>query len=102
MKTPYLQDSDEPRRMAGKGAPRSTVFGVLGRTKMDPYDRSLGGLVKDTATGKIKPGTVSKGHGFHTERGITGNISKTHIPGAHYAQVPYAGGFMAHEGKRLS
>ena len=101
MKTPYLHVVDEPRKMAGKGAPRSTVFGVLGRTQMDPYDRTLGGLVKDTATGKVKPGTLTKAH-VETERGITGNISKTHVPGAHYAQIPYPGTYMAHEGKRLS
>lgn len=100
-KTPYLHVVDEPRKMAGKGAPRSTVFGVLGRTKMDPYTRSLGGLVKDSATGKVQPGTLSKRH-IETERGITGNISKTHISGDHYAQIPYPGTYMAHAGKRLS
>lgn len=102
MKSPYLDAVNPPRKMSGKGAPRDTVFGVLGRTKMDPYTRSLGGLVKDTATGKVQPGTLKKDCKVETERGICGNVSKTHIPGAHFAQIPYPGTFMAHEGKRLS
>lgn len=103
MKTPYLAVVDEPRRMSGKGAPRQTTFGVLGMTREDPFSRSLGGLVKDTATGKVQPGTVThNAKMIHTERGITGNISKTHVPGDHYAQVPYAGTYMCHDGKRLS
>jgi len=100
---PYLHVVDQPRKMAGKGAPRDTVFGVLGMTKADPYTRTLGGLVKDTATGKIQPGTIHKNtRVIHTERGITGNVPKTHIPGAHYAQIPYPGTYMSHEGKALS
>ena len=86
--------------MKGKGAPRSTVFGVLGQTKFDPYSKSLGGLVKHTAEGKIQPGTIHKGF-LMTERDIMGNRGKTLIPGVHQGQIPYHGIFMTHVGKML-
>ena len=100
-KNPYVRTMDTPsRNMKGKGAPRSTVFGVLGQTKFDPFQRSLGGLVKHTADGKIQRGTLHKGF-MMTERDIMGNVGKTHIPGVHQGQVPYAGAFMSHVGKML-
>jgi len=106
-KNPYVHMIATPsRNMKGKGAPRSTVFGVLGQTKMDPYNRSLGGLVEETTGSKrVKKGELERiGHpsGPLTEKGAVGIVPKTHIPGAHYAQVPYAGQYMAHVGKELS
>lgn len=101
-KLPYMRE-DEARRMSGSGAPKPTVYGVIGMTRDDGLTRSLGGLVKDTASGKIQPGTLQKNARLiHSERGITGNISRTHVPGAHYAQIPYPGPYMAHEGHRVS
>ena len=81
-------------KMKGRGAPRNTVFGVIGDTMNEAsYNRSLGGLVKDTKTGGgNKSGTMMKS---------LDKPSKTKIPGAHYAQVPYPGRFMAVVGKAL-
>lgn len=100
---PYLQVVDEPRRMRGKGAPRPTIFGVIGRTTYDPFTKSLGGLVIDSTKGvrpekvSMKASKVSK----NTERKIVGHPAKTHIPGSHFGQVPYAGKYMADVGERL-
>lgn len=92
---PYLEVVDEPRQMRGEGAPRSTTFGVLGRTKESPKMKSLGGLVHHSVHTKVPKGELHKAKGLTTERHITGAPSKTHIPGAHFAQVPYAGQFMS-------
>ena len=100
--TPYLAVQDEPRRMAGKGAPKQTTFGVLGRTITDPEMKSLGGLVVDSMSAPIQKGTLDKHPmGDHTERDITSRKAKTHISGQHYGQVPYPGRYMASAGKRM-
>lgn len=100
--TPYLEVVDEPRMMAGKGAPRSTVFGVLGRTKETGKMRSLGGLVHRAPDAKIGSGTlIHNAKRLETERDIAGPASKTHISGEHYGMVPYPGAFMAAAGHRL-
>lgn len=79
--------------MRGKGAPRNTVFGVIGQTMNEAsYNRSLGGLVKDTKIGATKSGNIMKS---------LDRPSKTKIPGAHYGQVVYPGRFMAVVGKAL-
>ena len=97
---PYLSVVDEPRVMKGKGAPRSTVFGVLGHTKETGMTRVLGGLVQHAASNPIPKGTVSKKHHM-TERHIDGPAPKTHIPGAHYGQIPYPGLYMSMKGNPL-
>jgi hypothetical protein len=101
-KTPYLQVVDMPRMMGGKGAPRSTIFGALGRTQYDSYTRTLGGLIQTTTPGK-KPKEVMKASAVeqNTERSIIGPASKTHVPGEHYGQVPYPGAFRSALGPRL-
>ena len=99
--TPYLEVTDVPRQMKGKGAPRDTTFGVLGKTKEDPKMRSLGGLVQHAASGPLKKGTTEKARSITTERDITGPAAKTHIPGAHFGQVPYAGVYMSNMGGAL-
>ena len=99
--TPYLEVVDEPRQMRGEGAPRSTVFGVLGRTKETGKMKSLGGLVHRTPSEAIPKGTVLHSCHAKTERHICGPASKTHISGQHFGQVPYPGAFMAHLGHRL-
>ena len=101
---PYMQVL-EPRMMAGKGAPRSTTFGVLGMTKETGMNRVLGGLVQNTVHGKV-PAHMSEKEAVkkvgQTERHILGPSSKTHIPGMHYAQIPYPGQFQSHVGGMLS
>ena len=99
---PYLSVVGEPRMMKGKGAPRSTVFGVLGMTKETGKMRTLGGLVQHAPDAPIMKGTVDRRpKAVMTERCITGPASKTHIPGAHYAQVPYPGVFQSMMGHPL-
>ena len=101
---PYMQVL-EPKMMAGKGAPRSTTFGVLGMTKETGMHRSLGGLVQHTVHGKV-PAHMSEKKAEksigQTERHILGHASRTHIPGAHYGQVPYPGAYQSHLGGMLS
>ena len=101
--TPYLEVVDMPRKMSGRGAPRDTVFGVLGHTMFDPMTRSLGGLVKDSKASAPAPPTMkATSKEAVTEHKIAGAPAKTKIPGAHYAMSPYPGRFMSEEGKRLS
>ena len=94
--------------MGGQGAPRSTVFGVLGHTVYDPYSRSVGGLVLDTKDlGPIGKGTTHSvkqemmEHHHNTERGLLGPPSKTHIPGSHYGMKPFPGYFRSAEGPKI-
>ena len=97
---PYLSVVGEPRMMKGKGAPRSTVFGVLGHTKETGKMRTLGGLVQSAPSNPIPRGTVMKGH-VMTERHCDGPAPKTHISGLHYGQIPYPGLYMGQAGKSL-
>lgn len=98
----YLKVIDMPRRMEGKGAPRQTIFGVLGRTMEDPMSKSLGGLVKEsTKVDAPKVTMKASAEPKNTERHILGKASKTPIPGQHQGQVPYAGKFMSNVGARL-
>lgn len=99
---PYMQVL-EPRMMSGKGAPRSTTFGVLGMTKEDGMTRSLGGLVQNTVHGKVPAHMSEKEAGKkvgQTERHILGHASRTRS--AHYSQIPYPGQFQSHAGGMLS
>ena len=101
---PFVKSVRTPtREMMGKGAPRSTTFGVMHETKNDPFTKSLGGLVADTKNlSPEKPGTMKKAStAMHTERDILGNISKTQVPKESYGQIPYAGKYMTEAGKRL-
>jgi len=102
----YLEIVNDPRiQMAGKGAPKSTIFGALGRTQMSDGlgFKALGGLVKDTKTGmSLGAGTYMKeGQAKQSERHILGAPSKTDIPGAHYGMMLYPGLYMSKLGRRL-
>jgi hypothetical protein len=100
--TPYMEVVENPRRMAGKGAPRDTTFGVLGHTKETTLTRSLGGLVKDTKSGPKPPhfSLNKKGHRDMSEHHIASG-NKTEIPGVHMGQVPYPGVYMKMVGAKL-
>ena len=102
-KTPYLSVINEPFMMSGKGAPRDTVFGVIGRTKMDPYQKSLGGLVQDTRdrSKKIPQHVSAKAVMGESDRHLPGPVPKTYIPGVHYGMVPYPGMYQSQVGARL-
>lgn len=104
-KTPAPAVGAPRMMMRGVGAPRSTVFGVIGRTQLDPYQRSLGGLVQETTGGKrAHAGEIHhvKSSMQNTDRHILGPPSKTHMPGQHYGQVPYPGMFQSHLGQMVS
>jgi hypothetical protein len=94
---PYLSIVDSARRTMGKGSTHPTIFGVLGRTKMDPYMTSLQDLVHDTMEGHHKAPVMSdasvRQHG-NTERHNVSAPPKTHIAMEHYGQVQYPGRFM--------
>jgi hypothetical protein len=98
---PYMAVQD-PARM-GKGMIRSTVFGVIGRTKMTDPTRTLGGLVTRPVRHAGADGELVRGPPklIYTERCITGPASKTHISGQHYGQVPYPGRYMGPLGAEL-
>ena len=90
--TPYLNETGARFNMKSKSAPKSTVFGVLGKTKMDPYSITLGGLViNSTRVSSLKVAEPASREKKNTERHILGPPSKTKIPGSHMGQVPYAG-----------
>jgi len=93
---------DRPIEMAGKGAPRSTTFGVIGMTKYDPYTRTLGGLIQTTTDVRApNPAVSASSEPKNTLFHILGPASKTRVPGEHYGQVPYAGSFRSHLGTRV-
>lgn len=102
--TPYLKSSNPIRKMSGEGAPRETIFGVIGATKEDPLMRSLGGLVQNTKlSAPLGKGTSMKASvANNTERHIIGHASKTPMPGEHMGQVPYPGMYRSAVGARLS
>ena len=94
---PYLHVVDSERKTKGKGSTQPTMFGVLGRTKMDSYMTSLQDLVQDTKHGHGHVPVISdmavRHHG-NTERGIVSAPPKTHIAPAHYGQMLYPGAHM--------
>ena len=99
-RTPYLEVVDDPRATHGKGATTPTLFGVIGRTKMDPYMASLQDIVMNTKASAPLPGHIISdakmmAHHQNTERGCVSHHPATHIPGIHHGQVPYPGFYMS-------
>ena len=96
---PYLHVVDDARRTEGKGSTQPTIFGVLGRTKMDPYQSSLQNLVLNTKPSAGVPSDLKSDmmvlHHGNTERSCVSKAPATHIPGMHFGQVPYAGYYMS-------
>lgn len=95
---PYLTVADSARRTTGKGSTQPTMFGVLGRTKMDPYMTSLQDLVQDTKHGSGNVTMISDKammhHHANTDRGIISARPATHIDMHHYGQMLYPGAHM--------
>lgn len=94
---PYLHVVDSARRTAGKGSTQPTIFGVLGRTKMDPYMTSLQDIVVDTKHDHGRVPVISDAriaHHGNTERHNVSAPPKTHIAPDHYGQILYSGRFM--------
>jgi hypothetical protein len=94
---PKYDEPSVPRtQMAGKGAPRQSIFGVIGKTKVDSYTKSLGGLVTDTKIHSYRDPSF-KPTGYNTENGILGHNASA-VAKTHYSQVPYAGRYMVKQG----
>lgn len=98
LKPKYVEPGVPVKQMAGKGAPKQSIFGVIGKTKTDTYTKSLGGLVTDTKVNHYKD-PAFKPKGMNTEYGILGP-NATKISGHHFGQVPYEGRFMARLGPK--
>lgn len=97
---PYTAVIDQPRLM--KGGEMPTVFGVMGITKSAEPTRSLGGLVQMPRPSAPIPDVRKESKmAVPTERHVLGPAAKTHVPGAHYGQVPYPGHFMSALGGKL-
>jgi hypothetical protein len=83
-----------------KGGVRDTLFGLIGATTGQSYQKTLGGLVSHKADGKI-PSDLKKGKvADATERHIGGK-NATAVSGAHYGMVPYPGKYMKTKGAKL-
>ena len=98
----YLKIVGVPRQMGGKGAPQPTLFGVLGHTKYDSANKTLGGLVQESSSEKGKnPSEPVKMVAKQTDHHLEGAGHSTAVSGQHYGQVPYAGKYMKSVGERL-
>lgn len=100
MKSPFLRTVDEPRATSGKGSTQPIIFGVIGKTKMEPYQTSLQNLVMNSKASAGVPSDLKStgkllAHHENTERHIVGAPPATRIPGIHHGQVPYPGYFMS-------
>jgi hypothetical protein len=94
---PYLHIVDSARRTMGKGSTQPTMFGVLGRTKMDPYMASLQDLVHETKHSHGPAPTLSDKSVMHhgnTERHVVSAPPKTHTEMHRYGQIQYPGAMM--------
>jgi hypothetical protein len=96
----FLKVVDEPRATKGKGSTQPTIFGVIGRTKLDPYQASLQNLVLGTKASAGVPSGLKAdakllNHHENTERSVLSSAPATRIPGIHHGQVPYPGYFMS-------
>jgi hypothetical protein len=100
MKSPFLRTVNEPRATTGKGSTQPIIFGVIGKTKMEPYQTSLQNLVMNSkASAGVPSGLKSDkkllAHHENTERHILSAPPATSIPGIHHGQIPYPGHFMS-------
>ena len=89
--------------MAGAGAPRETLPGVIGATRVEPVSKTLGGLVTDTKLSPLHKSVYMSVSAVrqNTDRNIMGPPGMTRMPSAHYGQVPYAGMFIDRMGDKL-
>lgn len=83
-----------------KGGVRDTLFGLIGSTTGQSFQKSLGGLVQHKADGSVPTG-LKKGKSADMTENKIGGKNATKIPGAHHGQVPYPGVFMTTVGKKL-
>lgn len=101
-KNPYLQVVGQTREMEGTGAPRQTVFGVLGQTIESSDMKSLGGIIRNTTSNPSSPYVmVASGVKHNTERDIIGAKSKSSYAPSNYGHIPYPGKYNTRAGGRL-
>lgn len=94
----YMEVSEGKYMM--KGGVRDTLFGLIGSTTGQSYQKTLGGLVSHKADGKVPSDLKSGRAAMATERHI-GGPNATAVAGSHYGQVPYPGRFMKTKGAKL-
>ena len=83
-----------------KGGVRDTLFGLIGSTTGQSYQKTLGGLVSHRPDGKIPSDLKGAKAAVATEHHIGGK-NATAVAGSHYGQVPYAGKYMKKQGAKL-
>lgn len=94
----YMEVSEGKYMM--KGGVRDTLFGLIGSTTGQSYQKTLGGLVSHAPDGKI-PSDLKKGKvAVATEHHIGGK-NATAVAGSHYGMSPYPGKFMKSKGAKL-
>jgi hypothetical protein len=99
----YLKIVGMPRQMGGVGAPKPTIFGVLGHTKMESSTKSLGGLVQTKTKGASPVDSSESIYSVkrQSDHHIEGAGRATAVSGQHYGQVPYAGKYMKPLGTKV-
>jgi hypothetical protein len=86
--------------MGGVGAPKDTIFGIIGATKMSSESKSLGGLVESSSGGRMPQHMSNMSVSKNTDQKLIGT-TKTALPGSHYGQIPYAGQYYGEQGSKL-
>lgn len=83
-----------------KGGVRDTLFGLIGSTTGQSYQKTLGGLVSHKPDGKV-PSDLKKAKAADaTERHIGGK-NATMVADTHVGMIPYPGQFMKKKGDKL-
>lgn len=97
---PYM--GGYPQRVVGKSSSQPTLFGVIGFFKGDQKTQTLQQVVERPSHYKLPKlihGQSNQPEHHNTERHLLGKKAATHIPGAHYGMVPFAGRFMSGHGE---
>lgn len=94
----YMEVSEGKYMM--KGGVRDTLFGLIGSTTGQSFQKTLGGLVSHSPNGKIPSDLKSKVAATRTERHI-GGMNATAPTGSHYGQILYPGRYMTTKGEKL-
>jgi hypothetical protein len=101
MSLQYLGESASfgpPQRVLGKSSTQPILFGVIGSFRGDQKTQTLQQKFQRPPNGSL-PETMGGKAGAISDRHILGSPAKTHIPGLHHGQVPFAGPFMSGHGE---
>ena len=94
----YMEVSEGKYSM--RGGVRDTLFGLIGSTTGQSYQKTLGGLVSHSPDGKI-PTDLKKGRAAVATEHHIGGKNATMATGSHLGQVLYPGKFMTKKGSKL-